>query len=63
MINTDQINIKIVSPSFDLKYNLSNEQIEDSIKKFNKYSEPDSKKETVFVWPEGVFVDINLNNY
>ena len=56
VINTDQINIKIVSPSFDLKYNLSNEQIEDSIKKLIKYSEPDSKKETVFVWPEGVFV-------
>ena len=55
VINAEQINLKIVSPSFDLKYNLSNDQIESSIKKLIKYSEPDSNKETVFIWPEGIF--------
>ena len=26
-----------------------------------KYSEPDKKKKTIFVWPEGVFLSENFN--
>ncbi len=50
---TDFINIKIVSPNFDLKYNLDNRELIDRIKKLIKYSEPDKEKETLFIWPEG----------
>jgi len=49
------VNIKVVSPNFDLKYNLSESDVEQAIKKLVKYSEPKSEKETIFVWPEGVF--------
>ena len=54
--------IKIVSPNFDLKYNLSNYDIENLIKELIKYSEPDKSKETLFIWPEGVFTGFELND-
>ena len=47
------INVKIVSPNFDLKYNLTNEELNSRFKKLIKYSEPDKDKETLFIWPEG----------
>ena len=49
------INIKIVSPNFDLKYNLTSKDLEKLITKLVKYSEPNKKKPTVFIWPEGTF--------
>ena len=51
---------KIISPSFDLEYNLSNEDIDRRIQKLIKYSAPDKNKKTLFVWPEGVFTGFNL---
>ena len=50
-----KINVKIVSPNFELKYNLNIDQIEKKLKKLIKYSEPSSDKKTLFIWPEGVF--------
>ena len=39
------INVKIVSPNFDLKYNLTDEELNSRFKKLVKYSEPDKDKE------------------
>ena len=50
-----KINVKIISPNFKLEYGLNINQIEDRLKKLVRYSEPNSKKKTLFVWPEGVF--------
>ena len=51
---------KIVSPSFDLKYNLSNEDLRKNISNLIRYSNPEKNKKTLFVWPEGVFTGFNL---
>jgi len=47
--------IKVISPNFDLKYGLSDNEIEERLKKIIRYSEPNKEKKTLFVWPEGVF--------
>ena len=47
--------VKIISPNFDLKYGLNENEIEKRLKKLIKYSDPNQNKETLFVWPEGVF--------
>ena len=47
--------IKVISPNFDLQYNLDKSAIEARLKKLIKYSEPDNNFKTLFVWPEGVF--------
>jgi|TARA_B110000914_G_scaffold203489_1_gene197178 apolipoprotein N-acyltransferase len=52
--------IKIISPNFDLKYNLSNASLADNISNLIKYSEPQSDQKTIFVWPEGVFTGFNF---
>jgi apolipoprotein N-acyltransferase len=51
----EKINIKIVSPNFDLEYGLSIDQIEERLKNLIRYSDPNNKKKTIFIWPEGVF--------
>jgi len=51
----DKVFIKIISPNFDLKYGLTEEQIEERLKKLIRYSNPVKDKKTVFIWPEGVF--------
>jgi len=51
---------KIISPSFDLKYNSSNEDISKKISKLIRYSAPESEKKTLFIWPEGVFTGFNF---
>ncbi|MBA1340412.1 MAG: apolipoprotein N-acyltransferase [Pelagibacterales bacterium] len=56
------INVKVVSPSFDLKYNLTEKEIEELIVKLIRYSEPVKDKQTIFVWPEGVFSGYNFND-
>ena len=48
------INVKIVSPNFDLKYNLSENEINDRINKLIRYSGAEKNKKTLFIWPEGV---------
>ena len=51
----EKIYVKIISPNFNLEYGLSNKKIEERLKKLIKYSEPNKDKETLFIWPEGVF--------
>ena len=59
--NEKSIYIKIISPNLDLKFNLENEDIKKNINKLIKYSDPDSKTKTLFVWPEGVFSGLEFN--
>jgi len=56
----NSIYTKIVSPSFDLKYNLSTKDLNENILKLIKYSAPQKNKKTLFVWPEGVFTGFNF---
>jgi apolipoprotein N-acyltransferase len=56
----NSIYIKIISPSFDLKYNLSNIDLSENISNLVKYSDPQKNKKTLFVWPEGVFTGFNF---
>ena len=51
----ERIYVKIISPNFDLRYGLSLKEIEDRFNKLVRYSDPEKKKETLFIWPEGVF--------
>ena len=58
-IDLDKINdtifVKVVSPNFDLKYGLTKDQIKERFNKLIRYSDPDKDKNTLFIWPEGVF--------
>ena len=58
--SSKKIHIKIISPNFDIKYNSSIQEIEQKIKKIIRYSDPDIKKNTIFIWPEGVFTGYNF---
>ena len=49
----ERFNIKVVSPNFDLEYGLSLNEIEERLKKLVRYSEPNKKVKTLFIWPEG----------
>ena len=51
----NKVFVKIVSPNFDLKYGLTEKQIEDRFRKIIRYSDPVKDKKTLFIWPEGVF--------
>ena len=53
--NKEKINVKVISPNIKLKYDLSEKDISRLIDILIKYSEPDPNKETIFIWPEGVF--------
>ena len=53
--SVEKINVKIISPNFDLQYGLTIEEIEQRLQKLIKYSDPESQKRTLFIWPEGVF--------
>ena len=56
----NSIYTKIVSPSFDLKYNLSNSDLGENLSNLIKYSDPEANKRTLFVWPEGAFTGFNF---
>ena len=56
----NSIYTKIISPGFDLKYNLSNANLAENISNLIKYSEPKKNKKTLFIWPEGVFTGFNF---
>ena len=47
------INVKIISPNFKLKYNLSENEMEERLKKLIRYSNIERDKKTLFIWPEG----------
>ena len=51
----EKVFVKIISPNFDLRYGLTEEEIEDRFKKLIRYSNPTKEKKTLFIWPEGVF--------
>ena len=57
----EKYNIKVVSPNFDLEYGLTKNEIKDRIQKLIKYSDPNNKKKTLFVWPEGAFGGLSFN--
>ncbi len=57
--DNEKIYTKVISPNFELKYNVSVDEIEIRLRKIIRYSGPDSKKETLFIWPEGVFTGYN----
>ncbi len=70
-INNDQevikeikqtINVKVISPNFDMRYIHSEKEIKETIEKVARYSDPDPNKETVFVWPEGIFAGVYLED-
>jgi len=50
-----KINIKVISPNFELNYGLSNEDIKERLSRLIRYSDPEKNLKTLFVWPEGVF--------
>ena len=50
-----KINIKVISPNFELNYGLSDEDIKERLSRLIKYSDPEKNLKTLFVWPEGVF--------
>ena len=50
----NKINIKVISPNFELEYGLSKADVENRLEKLIKYSDPEKDKKTLFVWPEGV---------
>jgi apolipoprotein N-acyltransferase len=60
LLSDASIFTKIISPGFDLKYDLSPEEVEKKIYKLIKYSSPEKKKKTLFVWPEGIFTGYNF---
>ena len=51
----NKINVKVISPNFELEYGLSENQIENRLNKLIRYSDPKKNKQTIFIWPEGVF--------
>ena len=53
--SSNKLYVKIISPNFELKYNSSIKEIKSKLKKLVRYSGPDPKKTTFFVWPEGIF--------
>ena len=57
----EKFNVKVISPNFELKYGLQKKQVESRLLKLIKYSEPDEKIKTLFVWPEGVFSGYNFS--
>ena len=56
----NSIYTKIISPNFDLKYNLSKADLSQNISSLIRFSDPISKKKTLFIWPEGVFTGFNF---
>ncbi len=59
--NNEKIYTKVISPNFELKYNSSIEEVEKKLESLVRYSDPDPKKETLFVWPEGTFTGFDFN--
>ncbi len=51
----NKLNIKIISPNFELKYGLNQDEIKNRLRKLIRYSDPINDKKTLYIWPEGVF--------
>ena len=57
----EKFNIKVISPNFKLEYGLSLEDINKRLNKLIRYSEPNEERDTLFIWPEGVFSGYNFS--
>ena len=55
----ETISVKIVSPNFSLE-DYSNQTEFSQLKRLIKISDPKKNKKTLFVWPEGIFYESNL---
>ena len=58
----ESVNVKIISPNFDMRYIQSDKEIKNTIEKIVRYSEPDPNKETIFILPEGIFAGVYLED-
>ena len=58
--SNNSIYTKIISPNFDLKYNLTNTDLSENLIKLVSYSQPVKDKKTLFIWPEGVFTGFDF---
>ena len=47
--------------NFKLEYNSSIQEVEKKLNKLIRYSDPDPDRETLFIWPEGIFTGFNYN--
>ena len=54
---SEKINFKIVSAKIDM---ISFKDEVNVASKLIKYSEPNKQLKTIFIWPEGVFIDENF---
>ena len=54
-LNNNKIHVKVISPNFELEYNLNKKEIKKRLVKLIRYSDPVKDLKTIFVWPEGVF--------
>ena len=57
----NKVYIKVISPNFELKYYSSPDEIKKKLEQLTRYSDPDSNKNTIFLWPEGVFTGYSHN--
>ena len=57
----EDIDIKIVSPNFSIKSYKEKDEIS-QLKRLIKISNPDKDKKTIFIWPEGIFYETDLQN-
>ena len=58
----NKILVKVVSPNFDLRYDLNLDEIEKRLMKLIRYSDPNKDEKTLFIWPEGVFSGYSYND-
>ena len=56
--NKETVYVKAISPNFEMRYIKSDDEIKNAIQKVIRYSDPEIKKETIFVWPEGIFAGV-----
>ena len=61
LIKKEKFNIKVISPNFELKYNLTEKEITKRLYSLIRYSDPNKNLKTLFVWPEGVFSGYSYN--
>ena len=57
----NKVYTKVISPNFKLKYNIRIDEIEKKLEKLIRFSDPDPKKNTLFIWPEGIFTGYSFD--
>ena len=61
LVQKEKFNIKVISPNFELKYDLTEKEITKRLFSLIRYSDPNKNLKTLFVWPEGVFSGYSYN--